>query len=96
MIKLRDGWVISADELCYALKQEKGTTVNKKTGETEIVYSIPKYYATIEQCANSLCRILQRRAVSERDFSPAEARTALNGIREDVQTMFSEIDKASL
>jgi hypothetical protein len=92
MIKLFDGWVISADEMCYTLKQERGTAVNKKTGETERLYSTPRYYATIEQCANSLCRILQRKAVTECDYSPAEARTALNGIREDVITAFNGID----
>ena len=95
MIKLFDGWVIGADESSYVLKQERGTKVNKK-GETEIVYSTPRYYATIEQCANSLCRTLQRKAVSECDYSPVEARTALNGIQEMVQTAFDGIDRVSL
>ena len=92
MIKLFDGWVISADETCYTLKQEKGMALNKKTGEMEQNYSAPRYYATIEQCANALCRTLQRKSVSECDYSPAEARTALNGIQEMVQTAFNEID----
>ena len=92
MIKLFDGWVISADETCYVLKQEKGTTINKETGKEEQNYSTPRYYATVEQCANALCRTLQRKAVSECDYSPAQARTALNGIQEMVQTAFNGID----
>ena len=92
MIKLFDGWVISADEMCYTLKQERGTSFNKKTGEMKQLYSAPSYYATIEQCANALCRTLQRKAVSECDYSPVQARTALNGIREDVRTAFDGID----
>lgn len=93
MIKLFDGWVIDADETSYTLKQERGTAVNKKTGETEQLYSTPRYYATIEQCANSLCRTIQRKAVSECDYSPVEARTALNGIQEMVQTAFDGVDR---
>ena len=93
MIKLFDGWVIKADEACYTLQQEKGMTLNKKTGEMEQNYSTPKYYATIEQCANSLLRTLQRKAVSECDYSPVEARTALSGIQEMVETVFSGIDR---
>ena len=92
MIKLFDGWVISADETCYTLKQERGTAINKKTGEIEQLYANARYFATIEQCANALCRTLQRKAVAECDYSPAEARTALNGIREMVQTAFDGID----
>ena len=92
MIKLFDGWVISADETCYTLKRESGMGVNKKTGEPEQLYNNLRYYATIEQCANALCRTLQRKAVSECDYSPVEARTALNGIREMVQTVFDGID----
>lgn len=92
MIKLFDGWVIDADETCYSLKQERGTAVNKKTGKIEQLYSAPRYYATVDQCANALCRTLQRKAVAECDYSPAEARTALNGIMESVQTAFSGID----
>ena len=93
MIKLFDGWVISADETCYTLKRESGMGVNKKTGEPEQLYTNLRYFATIEQCANALCRTLQRKAVSECDYSPAEARTALNGIHEMVQTTFNGIDR---
>ena len=92
MIKLFDGWVISADETCYTLKKESGTAINRKTGEPEQLYTNLRYYANIEQCANALCRTLQRKAVSECDYSPAQARTALNGIQEMVQTAFNEVD----
>jgi len=92
MIKLFDGWVISADELNYVLKQEKGMAINKETGEEKMKYSTPLYYRTIDECATSLCRIYQRKAVKERDYSLLEARTALNGIREMVQTVFDGID----
>lgn len=95
MIRLFDNWVIRADDSGYSLSQAKMTT-DKKTGEQVETYMNARYYGTIEQCANSLCRTLQRNAVSDRDYTASEALKALNEIRETVQTAFSGIDSAKL
>lgn len=91
MIKLFDGWVIKADDNSYTLQQER-EMVSQKTGEPYISALNTRYYASIEQCANALLRTLQRRAVSENDYTANEALEALNRIKEDVQTAFSGID----
>ncbi len=93
MIRLFDGWVIRADDSGYSLSQAK-MVVDKKTGEPYESYQNARYYGTIEQCANSLCRTLQRNAVSERDYNASEALKVLNEIRETVRTAFAGIDSA--
>lgn len=92
MIKLFDGWLIKADESSYMMQQQR-IGKDQKTGEDKETLSPPKYYGSIEQCANTLCRTLQRQAVAENNYTVPEAVEALNKIRETVQTAFDGIDK---
>ena len=95
MIKLFDGWVIKADENSYTLQQER-EAINQKTGEPYTATANTKYYGSIEQCANSLLRTLQRRVVADKDMTAAEAVRALNLIREEVQSVFDVIEKINV
>lgn len=81
MIKLSNGYVITADPACYTLNKT-GTTTSKKTGEKKECLNQLSYHSTVENALKSLVGREQRKAVVDKDMSLSEAISEFKSIRE--------------
>lgn len=79
MIKLPNGYVITADSACYALGKITETT-SKKTGEKEESISNISYHSTVEGALKSLVAREQRGVVNCKDMSLSDALREFKGV----------------
>ena len=95
MLKLFDGYFVTADDLGYTLKKE-AVRIDQKTGEKKLDCDIISYHGTIEQVATKLTQLLQRRTVATEDLTLAESLVKFASIHEKVDTAFAGYEKADL
>jgi hypothetical protein len=84
MIKLRDGYKIVADDVCYKLVKER-TATKKDSGYKYTTEATIGYYGSLNEVLEAFAKTSIREKIKTNDIELKEVVTAINELYEYIQ-----------
>ncbi len=88
MIKLTDGFFITADERNFMLRQEQTASKDGKKKESVVL----GYYMNLSDCLAGFYKVLTRRLTTKEDMTLQQAILEFRRIEEDIRRLASGED----